>query len=188
MMNCKRLLVRAYWNRCSTFSHINAPLVCRSAIRIVRTTAESLSKRRSVFIGNKEQFQKYTFLLTMAALKCSLFGRITKPFRLTIVILIISIFVCFFLLFLLSSLSIILRFQVVAVILACVGVLTATKSDQAISAPKHVDCERQCPYYYYPICATNGNPDENRMFVNYCEMQAWNCDAKKSKHRPKRHF
>lgn len=92
-------------------------------------------------------------------------------------ILIICIFVFFFSLFF-SPLS---SIEVIAVILACVGVLTAKESDQAISAPKHVDCERQCPYYYYPICATNGNPDENRMFVNFCEMQAWNCDAKKSK-------
>lgn len=55
------------------------------------------------------------------------------------------------------------------------------KSDQAISVAKHVDCERQCPYYYFPICATNGNPAENRMFVNTCEMHAWNCDVDKSK-------
>lgn len=55
------------------------------------------------------------------------------------------------------------------------------KSDQAISVAKHVDCERQCPYYYFPICATNGNPAANRMFVNICEMHAWNCDVEKSK-------
>lgn len=55
------------------------------------------------------------------------------------------------------------------------------KFDQAISTAKHVDCERQCPYYYFPICATNGNPSENRMFVNICEMHAWNCDVEKSK-------
>lgn len=40
------------------------------------------------------------------------------------------------------------------------------------------ECERQCPYYYYPICATNGN--ETRMFVNACEMFAYNCDVEKS--------
>lgn len=57
------------------------------------------------------------------------------------------------------------------------------KPDQAISVPKHVDCERQCPYYYFPICATNGNPAENRMFVNICEMHAWNCDVEKSKRK-----
>lgn len=45
---------------------------------------------------------------------------------------------------------------------------------------KHVDCERQCPYIYYPICATNGNETENRMFVSHCEMNAFNCDAEKS--------
>lgn len=42
----------------------------------------------------------------------------------------------------------------------------------------HNECERQCPYYYYPICATNGN--ETRMFVNACEMFAHNCDVEKS--------
>lgn len=56
----------------------------------------------------------------------------------------------------------------------------ASATDRPISVLRHVDCERQCPYYYFPICATNGNPKENRMFVNFCEMQAWNCDAKKS--------
>lgn len=72
-----------------------------------------------------------------------------------------------------------LGFAVFAVIL-CAGA-TILKSDQAISVAKHVDCERQCPYYYFPICATNGNPKENRMFVNICEMHAWNCDTTKSK-------
>ncbi|XP_031630580.1 uncharacterized protein LOC116345404 [Contarinia nasturtii] len=60
---------------------------------------------------------------------------------------------------------------------------TAEKSDQAISVLKHVDCERQCPYYYFPICATNGKPNENRMFVNICEMHAWNCDVEKKYRR-----
>lgn len=45
---------------------------------------------------------------------------------------------------------------------------------------KHVDCERQCPYIYYPICGSNGNETENRMFVNHCELNAFNCDATKS--------
>lgn len=66
---------------------------------------------------------------------------------------------------------------------ATASVVTTAESDQAISVAKHVDCERQCPYYYFPICATNGNPDENRMFVNICEMHAWNCDVEKSKWR-----
>lgn len=64
----------------------------------------------------------------------------------------------------------------------------AVKSDQAIRVSKHVDCERQCPYYYFPICATNGNPAENRMFVNICEMHAWNCDVEKSKQMQKTHY
>lgn len=77
-------------------------------------------------------------------------------------------------------------FLVIAVILSIGTVMamasaSVVKSDQAISVAKHVDCERQCPYYYFPICATNGNPAENRMFVNICEMHAWNCDVEKSK-------
>lgn len=62
-----------------------------------------------------------------------------------------------------------------------IGITVPVISDQAISMAKHVDCERQCPYYYFPVCATNGNPAENRMFVNICEMHAWNCDVKQSK-------
>lgn len=42
-----------------------------------------------------------------------------------------------------------------------------------------MECERQCPYYYFPICATNGS--ESKMFVNICEMFAYNCDVEKSK-------
>lgn len=48
------------------------------------------------------------------------------------------------------------------------------------ATPVYKDCERQCPYYYYPICATNGN--EMRMFVNACEMFAHNCDVEKSEY------
>lgn len=59
--------------------------------------------------------------------------------------------------------------------------MTTASTNQSISWAKYVECERQCPYYYYPICATNGNETENRMFMNYCEMMAWNCDVKKSK-------
>lgn len=58
---------------------------------------------------------------------------------------------------------------------------SAAAAAAAVVVPKHVDCERQCPYYYFPICATNGNQAENRMFVNICEMHAWNCDVDKSK-------
>lgn len=54
-------------------------------------------------------------------------------------------------------------------------------SIQSIIISKHVDCERQCPYYYFPICATNGDDSMNRIFVNICEMRAWNCDVNKSK-------
>lgn len=57
-------------------------------------------------------------------------------------------------------------------------ITTASSIDH--TRARHVDCERQCPFIYYPICATNGNETENRMFVNHCEMTAWNCDAEKS--------
>lgn len=88
------------------------------------------------------------------------------------------IFLCFLFVYLLLFL---ISFLVVIVILS-IGAATATRTEQEISVLKHVDCERQCPYYYFPICATNGNEDENRMFVNICEMHAWNCDVKKSKY------
>lgn len=59
---------------------------------------------------------------------------------------------------------------------------SSTSQPNNLAKYKYVDCERQCPYYYYPICATNGIDAENRMFVNVCEMQAWNCDVKRSKY------
>lgn len=59
--------------------------------------------------------------------------------------------------------------------------IATPSSSRSIIISKHVDCERQCPYYYFPICATNGDDSKNRMFVNICEMHAWNCDTKKSK-------
>lgn len=60
---------------------------------------------------------------------------------------------------------------------------TTEASNEMISSSTEVPttripCERQCPYYYYPICASNGI--ENRMFVNPCEMFAFNCDTKQS--------
>lgn len=75
--------------------------------------------------------------------------------------------------------AVILSIGTVMVVATTASATIVVKSDQAISAAKHVDCERQCPYYYFPICATNGNPAENRMFVNICEMHALNCDVEK---------
>lgn len=40
------------------------------------------------------------------------------------------------------------------------------------------ECERQCPYIYRPVCTYNGV--HYRMFVNACEMNAFNCDESKS--------
>lgn len=86
-------------------------------------------------------------------------------------------------------LAVISSIGTVVVMAAAVATATASpvvaKSNQAISVAKHVDCERQCPYYYFPICATNGISAENRMFVNICEMHAWNCDVEKSEWNPK---
>lgn len=122
---------------------------------------------------------------------CPAFGMICRIYSLCH--LLILKFDFLFLSFFSRFSSLFIRSKVIAAILsarastatASASMVATAKSDQAISLAKHVDCERQCPYYYFPICATNGNPDENRMFVNICEMHAWNCDVEKSKWRAK---
>ncbi|KAK7868593.1 hypothetical protein R5R35_008406 [Gryllus longicercus] len=34
---------------------------------------------------------------------------------------------------------------------------------------------RKCPKYYSPVCASDGGSSPPRVFVNYCEMNYYNC-------------
>lgn len=70
--------------------------------------------------------------------------------------------------------------QVMTIIGIADMTIVTPSSNRFIIISKHVDCERQCPYYYFPICGTNGDDSKNRMFVNTCKMHAWNCDVEKS--------